>query len=229
MERIALSWSSGKDSALSLHYLLKNKSYEVRYLLTTITESYSRVSMHGVREELVEMQSQSLGIELKKVYIPVGCTNELYEERMKRACIELMEQGIMSVAFGDIFLEDVREYREKNLAKLGMRCIFPIWGRNTRELALEFMELGFRAKVICVDLERLSSSYAGREYDSDFLRDLPRDCDPCGENGEFHTFVYSGPCFKRPIKLKLGESVVRDGRFCFRDLQLAIDSPIIET
>lgn len=218
MEGIALSWSSGKDSALSLHYLLKSRGFEVRYLLTTITESYSRVSMHGVREGLVEMQARSIGIELKKVYIPMNCTNEVYEERMRRACIEMMEQGITGVAFGDIFLEDVREYREKNLAKLGMECIFPIWGRSTSELAREFMRLGFRAKVICVDLEKLPPSHAGREYDLDFLRDLPSGCDPCGENGEFHTFVYSGPWFKQPIEIKLGESVVRNDRFCFRDI-----------
>jgi len=218
VERIALAWSSGKDSALSLHSLMRSGRYEVRYLLTTITEGYSRVSMHGVREELIDMQGRSIGIELKKVYIPIACTNEVYEERMRRACVEMMDEGIIGVAFGDIFLEDVREYRERNLRRLGMEPLFPIWGRDTGELAQEFLRLGFRAKIVCIDLERLPADYAGMEYDANFLRELPSGCDPCGENGEFHTFVYAGPCFKQPIEVKLGESVIRDRRFCFRDL-----------
>jgi len=220
VEKIAISWSSGKDSTLCLHTLLRERKYEISYLLTTVTEPYYRVSMHGVREDLLILQAESIGVKLMKVYIPAGCSNELYEKKMSEACAQLQNMGVTAIAFADIFLEDVRRYREKNLVGTGIRPLFPLWGRNTRELAHEFLDLGYKAIVVCVDLEKLTINFAGREYDRTFLKDLPEGCDPCGENGEFHTFVYSGPIFKKPIPFSLGEKVIRENRFCYQDLLL---------
>lgn len=216
-ERVLFCWSGGKDSAMALHVLLQQKDVCVSGLLTTVTEGFERVSMHGVRRELLYRQAQSIGLPLQEVRIPPQCVNPIYEARMEKAMRAACEQGIRHVAFGDIFLEDLRAYREKNLSRVGMETIFPIWKRDTRELVRSFVELGFRARTVCVDPRILDKSFAGRELDEGFFRDLPSGADPCGENGEFHTFVYDGPIFQKPVKCKTGEVVERDS-FVFCDL-----------
>jgi len=216
-ERILFCWSGGKDSAMALHALLQEKDVHVAGLLTTVTEGFERVSMHGVRRELLYRQAESIGLPLQEVYIPPQCVNPIYEARMEAAMRSAVEQGIRRVAFGDIFLEDLRAYREKNLARVGMEAIFPIWKRDTRELARNFVDLGFRARAVCVDPRVLDRSFAGRELDESFFRDLPNEADPCGENGEFHTFVYDGPIFQKPVKCRTGKVVERDS-FVFCDL-----------
>lgn len=216
-EPVVASWSGGKDGCVALHGILENDGYRVESLLTTITEGYERVSMHGVRRELLEKQAASLGLPLREVAIPKSASNETYEARMGEALSEFRERGIGAVVFGDLFLEDIREYRESQLAKAGMRGIFPVWGRGTSEFAEEFIECGFRAVVVCLDPSRLDESFAGREFDESFLEDLPPGVDPCGENGEFHTFAYDGPIFEKKIEFDIGETVERDG-FVFTDL-----------
>jgi uncharacterized protein (TIGR00290 family) len=218
MKRVLLSWSGGKDSALSLFTLRKNFSeqYEIVGLLTTLTEEYDRISMHGVRKQLLARQSASLGISVAEVWIPKNATNESYEARMT----EVMKryQDLAGVVFGDLFLRDIREYREKFLRKLGLECLFPIWGKNTLELANFFIDSGFRAVVCSLDPRKLDGDkFCGREFDKEFLKDIPSSVDPCGENGEFHTFVYDGPIFKDSIDVRLGEVVKRDG-FYFADI-----------
>ena len=216
-EDVLFCWSGGKDSAMALHALRAARDCRITALLTTITEEYDRISMHGVRRALLERQAESLGLPLHAVLIPPQCINATYEERMKEALAQHFARGVRSVAFGDIFLEDLRVYREKNLAQAGMQAMFPIWKRDTRELAREFVRLGFRAITVCVDPRVLDASFAGRELDASFFADLPPGVDPCGENGEFHTFVFNGPVFKKPIACHVGEKVLRDG-FCFCDL-----------
>lgn len=217
-EQILLAWSGGKDSTLALYELLKGKEYEIVGLLVTITRDYDRVSMHGVRRELVERQASALGLPLDIVFIPKNCTNEEYEKRMEEKMLFYKSRGVEKVAFGDIFLADVREYRERNLAKVGMSALFPIWGRESRELAEGFIELGFKAITTCVDGKILKGDFVGREFDEDFLASLPPEADPCGENGEFHTFVYDGPIFKERVSFRKGEIVLREERFYFCDL-----------
>jgi uncharacterized protein (TIGR00290 family) len=202
---------------MALHALQSMPEYRVTALLTTVTEVYDRISMHGVRRVLLERQAESLGLSLHAVLIPPQCANATYEARMKSALEEHLARGVRWVAFGDIFLEDLREYREKNLAQLGMKALFPIWKRNTCELASEFIRLGFRAVAVCVDPRVLDPSFAGRVLDPSFFAELPREVDPCGENGEFHTFVFDGPIFRTPVHFLIGEKVTRDG-FCFCDL-----------
>jgi uncharacterized protein (TIGR00290 family) len=216
-EDVLFCWSGGKDSAMALHALREAGECRITALLTTITEEYDRISMHGVRRELLERQAESLGLPLHPVLIPPQCINAIYEDRMKQALAEHFKRGVRRVAFGDIFLEDLRAYREKNLALIGMQALFPIWKRDTRELAREFVRLGFRAITVCVDPRTLDASFAGRELDASFFADLPPEVDLCGENGEFHTFVYDGPVFRRPVAVRVGEKVMRDG-FCFSDL-----------
>jgi uncharacterized protein (TIGR00290 family) len=216
-EDVLFCWSGGKDSAMALHALRAANDCRVTALLTTITEEYDRISMHGVRRALLERQAESLGLPLHAVLIPPQCINATYEERMKEALALHFARGVRRVAFGDIFLEDLRAYREKNLAHVGMQALFPIWKRDTRELAREFVSLGFRAIAVCVDPRVLDPSFAGRELDASFFADLPPGVDPCGENGEFHTFVFDGPVFKTPIACHVGEKVLRDG-FYFCDL-----------
>ena len=217
LEDILFCWSGGKDSAMALHALRAEPGVRITGLLTTVTEEYDRISMHGVRRALLERQAESLGLPLYAVLIPPHCVNATYEARMKNALEQHLAQGIRRVAFGDIFLEDLRSYREQNLARIGMEGLFPIWKRDTRELARELTRLGFRAVAVCVDPRALNSSFAGRELDHTFFSDLPPGVDPCGENGEFHTFVYDGPNFQRPIPFRIGETVQRDG-FYFCDL-----------
>jgi uncharacterized protein (TIGR00290 family) len=216
-EDVLFCWSGGKDSAMALHALRAGNDCRITALLTTITEKYDRISMHGVRRALLERQAESLGLPLHPVLIPPQCINTIYEERMKEALEQHLAKGVRHVAFGDIFLEDLRVYREKNLAQVGMQAIFPIWKRDTRELAREFVRQGFRATAVCVDPRVLDTSFAGRELDTSFFADLPPGVDPCGENGEFHTFVFDGPVFKTPIAVRIGEKVARDG-FYFCDL-----------
>jgi uncharacterized protein (TIGR00290 family) len=216
-EDVLFCWSGGKDSAMALHALRAAGGRRAAALLTTITDEYDRISMHGVRRVLLERQAESLGLPLHPVLIPPQCVNPIYEARMKEALLEHFARGVRRVAFGDIFLEDLRAYREKNLAQVGMEALFPIWKRDTRELAWEFVRLGFRAVTVCVDPRVLDASFAGRELDSSFFADLPSGVDPCGENGEFHTFVFDGPIFRMPIAFRVGEIVTRDG-FCFCDL-----------
>src|SRR5215469_5571461 len=216
-EPILFCWSGGKDSALALHWLLRQGEVRVAALLTTVSEGYDRISMHGVRRELLQRQAESLRLPLHEVFIPPQCVNPVYEARMEAAMRHYLDQGIRRVAFGDIFLEDLRAYREKNLARLEMEAIFPLWKRDTRELIREFHSFRFRAVAVCIDPRVLDASFAGRELNKPFFADLPRGVDPCGENGEFHTFVFDGPIFERPVEFAVGEVVQRDS-FVFCDL-----------
>ena len=218
MEKVIMSWSGGKDSAMALYTILGAGQYAVAALLTTVTEGYDRISMHGVRRSLLEEQSRSLDIPVEKIYISQKSSNEEYEARLKEKLLFYRQRGVSSVVIGDIFLEDLRKYREENLAKIGMQGIFPLWKRDTRELARTFINLGFRAVITCVDTQHLGREFAGREFDQQFLSDLPPRVDPCGENGEFHSFVYDGHIFQRPITHQKGEIVLRDSRFCYCDL-----------
>jgi uncharacterized protein (TIGR00290 family) len=213
-----MSWSGGKDSALALHEVIKTGAYEVRALLTTVTADFDRISMHGVRRSLLHAQASSLGLPLEEVWIPKGASNETYEAQMRAALSKQREAGVEEVAFGDLFLRDIRDYREERLGQVAMRGLFPLWGRDTSRLSRELIELGFRAVVCCVDPRRLGKEFCGREFDRPFLESLPPGVDPCGENGEFHTFVYAGPIFKSKIGVTKGEVVLRDGFYYFADL-----------
>ena len=212
-----VAWSGGKDSALAL-YEIRKKGLEISALLTTVTEKYNRISMHGVRQALLEKQSNSLGLPLEKVFIPPETSNEVYEARMTAVLDKYAQQGVTTVVFGDLFLEDIRTYRENQLSKMGMKACFPLWKKDTLELAHEFLYLGFKAIITCVDGKQLDGKFCGREYDNVFLSELPRNVDPCGENGEFHSFVYAGPIFKNEVPFTKGEIVLRDGQFYFCDL-----------
>jgi len=211
------SWSAGKDSAFGLWTVLSDPSFEVRALLTTLTEGYDRVSMSGVREELLDRQAEAIGLPVIKVWIPAAASNEVYEGRMASTLAAREFEGVEHVAFADLFLEDIRAYREGRLAEVGMRGVFPLWGRDTAALARDMIAGGFRAIVVCVDPRALDPSFAGRAFDEGFLADLPEGVDPCGENGEFHTFVHDGPLFRRPISCHPGEVVTRGG-FVFCDV-----------
>ena len=216
-ERIALCFSGGKDSSLSLHALRSGDRFEVSELITTVTEGYDRISMHGVRRSLLREQAASIGLPLTEITIPPRASNEIYERAMGETFIRLREDGIRRVAFGDLFLEDVRDYRRRQLEALGLECVFPLWGRPTAGLARAFVDDGFRARIVCLDPAALDVSFAGRTFDDGLLADLPEGVDPCGENGEFQTFVFDGPIFRRPLAVSVGEVVERDG-FWFCDL-----------
>ncbi len=217
-EKVLLSWSGGKDSVLALRELRKNDNFEIVALITTITKDYDRVSMHGIRRILLEQQADSIGIPLEKIFISHKASNEEYESKFSEVVLEYKKMGISSVAFGDIFLQDIRTYREDFLSGIGMRGLFPIWGKNSIDLANTFIASGFKAVITCVDAEALDKSFAGREYDEQFLSDLPAGVDPCGENGEFHTFVYAGHIFEIPIIFAKGGVVLRNNRFYYCDL-----------
>lgn len=217
MKRCALSWSSGKDSAWSLHLLQQDPAIEVRALVTTINQEFDRVAMHAVRRELLELQAASIGLPLWTVPLPWPCSNEQYEARMHDLCDRAIRDGIDAMAFGDLFLADIRAYREKQLQGTGLEPLFPVWHLPTRELAANMIQSGLRAKITCIDPKILPRESAGREFDAAFLADLPSTVDPCGENGEFHSFVYDGPMFRTPVRVELGEVVERDG-FVFADL-----------
>jgi uncharacterized protein (TIGR00290 family) len=212
-----LSWSGGKDSALALHALLRDRTVEVRGLLTTVTDGYDRVSMHGVRTELVTAQSDVLGIPLWTVRIPMSATNDEYERATLDQLALLRDAGIETVAFGDLHLADVRAYRERVISHANLRSRFPLWGKPTAKLAQDFIRDGFRAVLVCVDPRQIDVSHCGAEFDSALLEALPSGADPCGEHGEFHTFVYDAPMFARPIATQRGVVVERDG-FVFCDL-----------
>lgn len=217
---VLVAWSGGKDSALALEEILRDDRYRVAALLTTVTAGYDRISMHGVRRTLLHRQAETLGLALQEVVISPGASNEEYEGKMAAALQAARDAcpGLEAVVFGDLFLADIRAYRERMLARIGMRGVFPIWMRDTRAVAGRFVRQGYRAVVVCVDTHALPASFAGREFDEALLRDLPSGADPCGENGEFHTFVYAGPGFARPIPHRRGEIVVRDARFVYCDL-----------
>ena len=204
---------------MALYRTLASKQFEVVCLLTTLSQPFRRVSMHGVREELLDRQAESLGIHLEKVLIPYPCPNAVYEEKMRNTLSLWKERGVTHVIFGDLFLEDIRRYREANLSQLDLTPVFPVWGTDTTSLAREMLEVGFRAILTCVDPKKLDGKFAGRQFDSSLLEDLPPTVDPCGENGEFHTFVYDGPIFRESIPVEIGQSVLRDG-FQFADVLL---------
>jgi uncharacterized protein (TIGR00290 family) len=217
-EKVILAWSGGKDSALTLRELQMAADYEVVTLLTTVTEGYDRISMHGVRRALLEQQAHALGLPVEVVFIPRICSNEEYGNRMREVLEQYCAAGVRSIAFGDVFLEDVRAYREDNLARVGMRGVFPLWKRNPADLARAFVGLGFKAVITCVDSQMLDGGFVGRAFDERFLAELPPTVDPCGENGAFHSFVYDGPMFQMPVLYEKGETVLRDDRFYFCDL-----------
>jgi uncharacterized protein (TIGR00290 family) len=217
MEDVLVSWSGGKDSCLALYELQEAGSHRAAALLTTVTREYDRVSMHGVRRVLLEREAESLGLPLRQALIPAGASNEEYERATAEIFLEYRARGIDTVVFGDLFLEDVRAYREQFLARHGMRGLYPVWGRDTAEFICEFIALGFKAVVTCVSAEALDGSFAGRFIDEGFLASLPAGVDPCGENGEFHTFVFGGPSFKEEVRFSVGERVLRDS-FWFCDL-----------
>ncbi|MGA7923569.1 MAG: ATP-binding protein [Thermoplasmata archaeon] len=215
--RAVISWSSGKDSALALQEVYRSGSFEVVGLLTTVSEAFHRVSMHGVREELLVAQAESLGLPLHVVRIPSPCPNAVYEERMAAMVHSLQLQGVSHIVFGDLFLEDIRHYREAKLAKTGIQPVFPLWGRPTRALAEEMLAMGIQCVLVCVDPRVLGKEFAGRWFSRELLEELPASVDPCGERGEFHTFVAGSPLFRAPIAVDVGPVVERDG-FVFADL-----------
>lgn len=217
-QKILLSWSGGKDSALALQHLQYNGNFEIMALLTTVTEDYDRISLHGVRSELLVQQAESLGYPLEIILISKNASNEDYDSKMQKVLERYLALGVSTVAFGDIFLEDVRKYREENLSKIGMKGMFPLWGKDTIELAHTFIKSGFKAIVTCIDSDFLPKDFVGRVIDERFLSDLPSNVDPSGENGEFHSFVHDGPIFQKKISFEMGNVVLRDDRFYFCDL-----------
>lgn len=217
LPKVLLSWSSGKDAAWALHGLRQQSDVEVVGLLTTLNEAFDRVAMHGVREALLEAQAGAVGLPLWKVPLPWPCSNEEYEARMARVCAEAAGQGVEAMAFGDLFLEEVRDYRVQKLAGTGLRPLFPIWNADTAGLAREMAAHGLKAILVCVDPKALDATFAGREFDTALLAELPSSVDPCGERGEFHTFAWDGPMFRQPVPVRRGEVVERDG-FVFADL-----------
>ena len=216
MSKSLLAWSSGKDSAWALH-TLRRQGVEVAALLTTLNQEADRVAMHGVRRELVEAQAEALGLPLWQIPLPWPCTNADYEARMADACRRAIAEGFDTMAFGDLFLRDVREYRERQLTGSGLTPLFPIWGIPTAGLAQEMIDSGIRARLSCVDTKELDAAFAGREFDRRLLADLPPTADPCGENGEFHSFVYDGPGFRAPLAIRTGETH-RFETFVYADL-----------
>jgi uncharacterized protein (TIGR00290 family) len=217
-EQVLLSWSGGKDSSMAAYQLLASQKYEIAALVTTVTEEFDRISMHGVRRELLLRQAESLDIPLHMIMIPKDCPNEIYEARMRKALDQFKDHGIRKIAFGDLFLESVKQYRDERLAQAGMTGLYPIWMRDTDELVRTFIGLGFRALLSCVDTHAIDAAFAGREIDQNLLRDLPDSADPCGEYGEYHSFVYSGPIFQTSIACRPGERVLRDARFNYCDI-----------
>jgi uncharacterized protein (TIGR00290 family) len=217
VEKAVASWSGGKDSALALYESLKS-GLEVVGLLTTVTQEYDRISIHGVRRVLLEQQAESLGFPVEEMLLTKDAANKDYENEFLAILRGYRNRGAISVVFGDIFLEDVKKFRDELLARIGMHGIYPLWKRDTQALANEFISIGFKAIVTVVDSNVLSKEFSGREYDRQFLADLPAGVDPCGENGEFHTFVYNGPKFNKPITFTKGEAVFREARFWYCDL-----------
>jgi uncharacterized protein (TIGR00290 family) len=228
LENVLLSWSSGKDSAWTLHVLSKLPDVGVKALFTTFNSAADRVAMHAVRRSLVQEQAAAVGLPLWPIELPWPCTNLDYEDLLTPIFKRAIEEGITAVAFGDLFLEDIRAYRERQLAGTGLKALFPLWQRPTGALAKDMIAAGVRARITCVDPTKLDRSFAGRDFDSSFLADLPPSVDPCGENGEFHTFVYESPVFSHPIHVKTGEIVERDG-FVFADVHTAANPTLLTT
>ena len=217
-KKTLLSWSSGKDSAWTLYQLQQDDDIELVGLVTTVNATHQRVAMHAVRVELLKLQAQAAGLPLHIIDIPHPCSNELYNQAMDNFFVSIEGQGITHMAFGDLYLEDIRQYRVDNLKKTGLKPLFPLWLKPTDKLAQEMLAGGLKTHITCVDPKQLPSSFAGREFNQQFLDDLPEGVDPCGENGEFHSFAYAGPMFKNPIAISAGEIVERDG-FVFADLK----------
>jgi uncharacterized protein (TIGR00290 family) len=224
MEKVILCWSGGKDSAMALYDLQSSQEYDIVALLTTITEGYDRVSLHGVRRALVEQQAQSLGLPLKEVFIPQNCSNQEYESKMRATLTRFIESSVSRVAFGDVFLEEVRKYREDNLSQLDMEGLFPLWGRGSAELIRSFIASGFQAITTCVDAKALDGNFVGRILNRELLADIPANVDPAGEHGEFHSFVFDGPIFSERIEYTLGSRVRRDSLY-FCDLLPVSEKP----
>jgi uncharacterized protein (TIGR00290 family) len=210
--KAVMNWSGGKDSALALHKILEQKEFDVKYLLTSVNKHWQRVSMHGVRRELLKKQSEAIGIELIEIFLPESPSMEIYETEMNKTLGLLQDKGVSHSIFGDIFLQDLREYREKQLNKQHLQAVFPLWQIPTENLIEEFIELGFRAVTVCVDAEKLDRSFCGRLIDQKFVAELPTGIDVCGENGEFHSFVFNAPFFRQPIEIEIGEIVFRDSK-----------------
>lgn len=219
MKKVLLFWSSGKDSAYALHVLRRQGDVKVAGLMTTVNRPARRVAVHGVRETLLSTQAQACGLPVKRVAIPDPCPNERYEAIVGDALVAARQRGIDAVAFGDLFLADIRAYRERLIAETGVEPLFPLWGRDTHALAREMVHTGLRAIIVSVDLKALPAAFAGRTYDERLLADLPPGVDPCAENGEFHTFAYEGPMFARPLAVRVGKVSVRGG-FAYADLRL---------
>ncbi len=218
---VLMSWSGGKDSCVALHELQRSGDYEVAGLITTVTRDYDRISMHGVRRDLLARQAEALGLPLREVFISAGATNTDYEAAMAEALVEARARGVETVAFGDLYLEDIRAYRDRMMAENAMDALYPVWGRDTRAFVGDFIAAGFKAIIVCVDTAQLDASFAGRAIDADLLSALPPGVDPCGENGEFHTFVFDGPNFAQPVDITIGERITR-GAFCFCDLRAEV-------
>jgi uncharacterized protein (TIGR00290 family) len=216
--KVIVAWSGGKDSALALYEILKSGGFDVIKLLTTVTQDDDRISIHGVRRVLLEQQATAVGFPLEKTFISKGASDKEYESKLLKTLKRQRDDGVSSVVFGDIFLEDIKKYREQILAKAGMKGIYPLWQRNTKELAHKFINLGFKAIITSIDSKVLGKDFVGRDYDKQFLLDLPENVDPCGENGEFHSFVYDGPIFRQKVFFKKGEIVLRKSRFYSCDL-----------
>ncbi len=223
--KILLSWSSGKDSAWGLHVLRQRDDIEIAGLLTTINQQFQRVAMHGTRHALLAAQANATGLPLWEIPLPWPCSNEQYEQAMATACALAVKQGISGIAFGDLFLEDVRRYREGKLRGTGLQPLFPIWGLDTRELIMAMIDAGLRARIVCLDPSKISADFAGRDLDRNLLSRFPATADPCGENGEFHTFAHAGPMFSGPILIENGETVTRDG-FVFADVLPKADKSV---
>jgi uncharacterized protein (TIGR00290 family) len=220
VKKLLLSWSSGKDGAWALHLVRQKGEYEIAGLLTTLNSAFDRVAMHSTRRVILEAQAEAAGLPLVTVPLPWPCSSADYEEIMRGVCARAIAQGVQAVAFGDLFLEDIRAYREKQLNGTGLEPVFPLWQLPTPELAREMIRGGLKAKLVCVDPKKLAREFAGREFDEQLLADLPDGVDPCGENGEFHTCVYAGPMFSRELQILKGERVERDG-FCYCDVATA--------
>ncbi|WP_115462999.1 Dph6-related ATP pyrophosphatase [Winogradskyella aurantiaca] len=209
MHPSVFNWSTGKDSALALYHILNSKNYTVESLVTNVNQNFKRVSMHGLQEELLDVQAEAIGLPLKKIFFSGDVSMEAYSEQMKDLVTKLISSGITHSIYGDIFLEDLKDFRESIHEGYSMELVYPLWKKDTRELLEEFIDLGFKAIPVCINADKLDPSFLGRIIDNDFLKDLPEYVDPCGENGEFHTFVYDGPIFKRPVGFDEGEKVLR--------------------
>ena len=209
MNKTYLNWSSGKDAALAFYLLKQNPEYQVSKLFTTVNKDLRRISMHGVQETLLNTQVESIGVPIQKVYLPKDTSMEVYNSKMKEATQKLKYEGFTHAAFGDIFLEDLKKYREEQLHAIGLQAVFPLWKKDTKAIMKQFLDLGFKAITVCINAKQLDTSFVGREVNEAFLDDLPPSVDPCGENGEFHTFVYDGPIFNHPISFEIGEKILK--------------------